>query len=142
MSKKGMQYDYKKAYDKNLKPSARLHYLENARHDKDSAATFVDPTMASVGVDTQEVIQPQMTFQPPTPSNQMGTAKPVFNPQAQGMAQTIYGTPEQRQMSMGQQAPVFMKSPLEGNAFIGAKMAAEKAGASTFEVGGETFNVK
>lgn len=100
MSKKGMQYDYKKAYDKNLKPSARLHYLENARHDKDSAATFVDPTMASVGVDTQEVIQPQMTFQPPTPYNQMGAAKPVFNPQAQGMAQTIYGTPEQRQMSV------------------------------------------
>lgn len=100
MSKKGMQYDYKKAYDKNLKPSARLHYLENARHDKDSAATFVDPTMASVGVDTQEVIQPQMTFQPPTPSNQMGAAKPVFNPQVQGMAQTIYGTPEQRQMSV------------------------------------------
>jgi hypothetical protein len=58
------------------------------------------------------------------------------------MAQTIYGTPEQRQMSMGQQAPVFMKSPLEGNAFIGAKIAAEKAGESTFEVDGKTFNVK
>jgi len=34
------------------------------------------------------------------------------------------------------------KSPLEGNAFIGAKMAAEKAGESTFEVNGKTFNVK
>ena len=112
MSKKGMQYDYKKAYDKNLKPSARLHYLENARHDKDSAATFVDPTMASIGIDTQEVIQPQMTFQPPTPSNQMGAAKPVFNPQAQGMAQTIYGTPEQRQMSMPQ-PPMFMSAKQE-----------------------------
>jgi hypothetical protein len=63
----------------------------------------------------------EMTMQPPVPANQMGIAKPVFNPQVQGMAQTIYGTPEQRQMSMGQQAPVFMKSPLEGNAFIGAK---------------------
>lgn len=41
MSKKGMKYDYKKAYDKNLKPSARLHYLENARHDKDSMAKMV-----------------------------------------------------------------------------------------------------
>ena len=38
MSKEGMKYDYKKAYDKNLKPSARLHYLENARHDRDSMA--------------------------------------------------------------------------------------------------------
>ena len=33
-----MEYDYKKAYDKNLKPSARLHYLENARHDQDSGS--------------------------------------------------------------------------------------------------------
>lgn len=55
---------------------------------------FVDPTMASVGID------PQMTFQLPVPANQMGIAKPVFNPQAQGMAETIYGTPEQRQMSV------------------------------------------
>jgi hypothetical protein len=51
----------------------------------------------------------EMTMQPPVPANQMGVAKPVFSPQTQGMAQTIYGTPEQRQMSMGQQAPVFMK---------------------------------
>jgi hypothetical protein len=108
MSKKGMQYDYKKAYDKNLPMSERFHYLENARHDKDSAATFVDPTMASVGID------PQMTFQPPVPANQMGIAKPVFNPQVQGMAETIYGTPEQRQMSMPQ-PPVFMKDIPEGD---------------------------
>ena len=33
-------------------------------------------------------------------------------------------------------------SPMEANAFIGAKMAAEKAGESTFEVGGKTFNVR
>lgn len=114
MSKKGMKYDYKKAHDKNLPMSERFHYLENARHDQDagSPATFADPTMASVGVDTQEVIQPQMTFQPPTPSNQMGTAKPVFNPQTQGMAQTIYGTPEQRQMSMPQ-PPMFMSAKQE-----------------------------
>ncbi|MCP4991771.1 MAG: hypothetical protein GY928_38635 [Colwellia sp.] len=38
MSKQGMKYDYKKAYDKNLKPGERLHYLENARHDKDTMA--------------------------------------------------------------------------------------------------------
>ncbi len=36
--KKGVKYDYKEAYNKNLKPSARLHYLENARHDQDSPA--------------------------------------------------------------------------------------------------------
>lgn len=140
MSKKGMKYDYKEAYNKNLKPSARLHYLENARHDKDSAATFVDPTMASVGIDPQKVIEPQMTFQPPMPSNQMGTAKPVFNPQVQGMAQTIYGTPEQRQMSVN--SGFMVKSPLEGNEFTGALAAAKESGASTFEVDGKTYNVK
>jgi len=43
MSKKGMKYDYKKAYDKNLPMSERFHYLENARHDQDSGspATFM-----------------------------------------------------------------------------------------------------
>ena len=84
----------------------------------------------------------EMTMQPPMPANQMGTAKPVFNQTTQNLAQQVYGGLDQRQMSMGQQAPVFMKSPLEGNAFIGAKMAAEKAGESTFEVDGKTFNVK
>tara|TARA_R100000353_G_C6346779_1_gene152084 strand:+ start:100 stop:480 length:381 start_codon:yes stop_codon:yes gene_type:complete len=33
-------------------------------------------------------------------------------------------------------------SPMEANAFIGAKMAAEKEGKDTFEVGGKTFNVR
>ena len=36
--KKGVKYDYKEAYNKNLTAKARLHYLENARHDQDSPA--------------------------------------------------------------------------------------------------------
>ena len=36
--KKGVKFDYKQAYNKNLKPSARLHYLENARYDQDAHA--------------------------------------------------------------------------------------------------------
>ena len=84
----------------------------------------------------------EVTPQPPMPANQMGTAKPMFDQTTQNVAQQVYGSLDQRQMSMGAQAPVFMKSPLEGNAFIGAKMAAEKAGESTFEVDGKTFNVK
>ncbi len=84
----------------------------------------------------------EMTMQPPMPANQMGVAKPMLNQTTQNVAQQVYGGLDQRQMSMGAQAPVFMKSPLEGNAFIGAKMAAEKAGESTFEVDGKTFNVK
>ena len=51
----------------------------------------------------------EMTMQPPMPANQMGTAKPMFNQTAQDIGNQVYGTPLQRQMSMGAQAPVFMK---------------------------------
>lgn len=51
MKNEGVKYDYKKAYDKNLKPSARLHYLENARHDQDtgSPATFMGGIAGTAG---------------------------------------------------------------------------------------------
>ena len=62
----------------------------------------------------------EMTMQPPMPANQMGAAKPMFDQTTQNVAQQVYGSLDQRQMSMGAQAPVFMKSPLEGNAFSGA----------------------
>ena len=51
----------------------------------------------------------EMTMQPPMPANQMGAAKPMFNQTTQNVAQQVYGGLDQRQMSMGQQAPVFMK---------------------------------
>ena len=51
----------------------------------------------------------EMTMQPPMPANQMGVAKPVFNQTTQNVAQQVYGGLDQRQMSMGAQAPVFMK---------------------------------
>lgn len=99
-----------------------------AKHkDHGSSMKMVDPTMA-------------MTYQPPMPANQMGMAKPVFSPQTQGMAQTIYGTPEQRQMSVG--SGFMMESPLEGNEFTGALAKAKASGASTFEVDGKTYDVK
>ncbi len=84
----------------------------------------------------------EMTMQPPMPANQMGVAKPVFNQTTQNVAQQVYGGLDQRQMSMGAQAPVFMKSPLEGNEFTGALADAKASGGSTFEVDGKTFNVK
>ena len=211
-----MKYDYKKAYDKNLKPSARLHYLENARHDQDSgspnhlslgAATVGalgrrasaggnfdrakyerlaqmggvfgkigqqvldqnpiappapvaptaptaptvdmsgDPSLGAAGITGDGAMDQANPFEGKTfqitPANMMGNAKPVFSEQTQGMAQTAFGSGLERQMSMPNSGSVTqMKSPLEGNAFIGAKMAAEKAGESTFEVDGKTFNVK
>ena len=78
---KGKKYDYKQAYNTKLKPSARLHYLENARHDTDSPAKQVmDPSLAQ---------QPQslMSNVPPKQANTLGQAQPVFNPQAQQVAQ-------------------------------------------------------
>ena len=138
---KGKQYDYKEAYNKNLTPKARLHYLENARHDQDTplqghctgspAKQVVDPTMQ------QQMIQP-MTNVPPAGSSLVNP----FPPNAQATAQGVYGTKPMMQNAAG--APFMYKdgSPLEGNAFIGAKMAAEKAGKDTFEVGGKTFQVK
>ena len=197
MSKKGMEYDYKKAYDKNLKPSARLHYLENARHDQDAgspnhlsgyerlaqmggafgkigqsildqnpvanptpvagAAPVAptaptvdmsgDPSLAAAGITGDGAMDQANPFEGKTfqitPANMMGNAKPTFSEQTQGMAQTAFGSALERQMSMPKSGPVTqMKSPLGRNAFIGAKMAAEKAGESTFEVDGKTFNVK
>ena len=38
-------YDAKEAYNKNLTASARLHYLENLRHDHDSAAKHINEFM-------------------------------------------------------------------------------------------------
>jgi hypothetical protein len=52
----------------------------------------------------------EMTMQPPMPANQMGAAKPMFNQTTQNVAQQVYGGLDQRQMSMGAQAPVFMSA--------------------------------
>lgn len=69
---------------------------------------MVDPTMASVGMD------PNLTYQPPMPANQMGMAKPVFSPQAQASAEAIYGTPLQRQMSVPGAAMFFKDQTGDG----------------------------
>jgi hypothetical protein len=43
-------------------------------------------------------------------------------------------------MSVG--SGFMMESPLEGNEFTGALAEAKASGASTFEVGGKTYDVK
>ena len=79
-----------------------------------------------------------------SPANMKGNAKPVFNESTSDAAAMMYGSPLDRQMSMPKAgtSAISMEGPLESNAFIGAKIAAEKAGESTFEVDGKTFNVK
>jgi len=89
----------------------------------------------------QQTIQPMV--QPMTNVTPIGSSlvKP-FSPQIQTIANGMFGNNQMRQNSVN--APFMYKdgSPLEGNAFIAAKIAAEKAGKSSFKVGGKTFPVK
>lgn len=106
----------------------------------------VDPVapMAPTGGDMQDPFAGKTFSIVESPANMKGSAKPVFNESTSNAAAMMYGSPLDRQMSMppvGTSA-MPMEGPLESNAFIGAKIAAEKAGESTFEVDGKTFNVK
>ena len=69
---KGKQYDYKEAYNKNLTPKARLHYLENARHDQDTPlqGSCTGSPAKQVGIvdplaQQQQVVQPMTNVTPP-----------------------------------------------------------------------------
>lgn len=107
------------------------------KDNKKTIAYMVDPTMAAAGMQTQviPVSQPQaFSYDVPMQSNMIGGAKPVFNQQTQGMAQTAFGTPAMRQASVS--------APFQSNAFYAALNAAKESGSDTFEVGGKTFNVK
>ena len=85
--------------------------------------------------------QPMQTTMVPPQMAPMGGG---FTPQVQQNIQGMTGSPEMRQYAAGGlNAPLFMKdSPLNGNAFTAALQSAKASGASTFEVGGKTYNVK
>lgn len=138
----GKKYDYKQAYNKNLTPKARLHYLENARHDQDTplqghCTGSPAKQVGLVNQMNQPMVQPMTNVTPAGSS-----AVNPFSPQAQAVAGGIFGNQQMKQNAVN--APFMYKdgSPLEGNAFIAAKIKAEKAGKDTFEVGGKTFPVK
>jgi hypothetical protein len=79
--------------------------------------------------------QPQaFSYDVPVQANMMGTAQPVFNQQTMGMAEAAFGNPSMRQASVG--------APFQSNAFYASLNDAKEKGAKTFEVGGETFDVK
>ena len=67
-----------------------------------------DKTMAyMVDPNLPPNMQPQaFSYDVPQQANMMGNAKPVFNQQAMGMAQTAFGTPTMRQASVGSAFPV------------------------------------
>ena len=58
----------------------------------------------------------------PLPSNEMGNAKPVFNPNQAANAQYVFGTPDQRAKSMPQReiTPLYMED-LSGDGKITQK---------------------
>ena len=108
---KGKQYDYKEAYNKNLTPKARLHYLENARHDQDAPTNMCSPThydspAKQVGIvdplAQQQMVQP-MTNIPPAGSSLVNP----FSPQAQANAQGVFGNQQMKQNAVG--APAMFK---------------------------------
>ena len=59
----GQSYDAKKAYDKDLTDSARLHYLENSEHDK--------------GVSRRSAVDPAEAVMEGKPDTREGATKPV-----------------------------------------------------------------
>lgn len=113
---KGKQYDYKEAYNKNLTPKARLHYLENARHDQDAPTNMCSPNhydspakqvgfgMANNAMTqaAQQMIQPMTNITPASSS----LVNP-FNPKAQAVASGIFGNQQMMQNAVG--APAMFK---------------------------------
>ena len=99
------QYDYKQAYNKKLKPSAQLHYLENARHDADTPNKMVGVAGSLPMAATSGVMQNQMTNVPPAPSS----LKDPFNPQAHATAAGLFGNQQALQNSVNAPA-LYMKS--------------------------------
>lgn len=75
-----------------------------------------------------------MSYDPPLQANEKGGKKSVFNMNTKGMAETAFGTPAERQASVG--------APFQSNAFYAALNDAKEQGAKTFEVGNKTFDVK
>ena len=75
-----------------------------------------------------------------TPANMMGQAKPLFPQATSNAAAMMYDSQVERQMSMPSSG--INNNPIEANAFIKAKIDAEKAGDSSFTVDGKQYQVK
>ena len=79
-------------------------YKQDMKATAGNAPTkMIDPM---TGIPAQTSMVPPA---PPAPSNTLGMAAPVFNDSVSQTAQNIYGTPEQRQMSVGDRAPLYFK---------------------------------
>jgi hypothetical protein len=75
--------------------------------------TFKIEPASPMGMDASQ------TFQPPMASNEIGGAKDLFGDKTRGMAETIYGSATQRQVSVN--SPYTMKSIPEGDKGAGLR---------------------
>jgi hypothetical protein len=102
---KGKQYDYKEAYNKNLTPKARLHYLENARHDQDAPTNMCSPNHYDSPAKQVGIVDPlaqQQMVQPMTNLTPAGSSLVnPFSPQAQVNAQGVFGNQQMKQNAVG-----------------------------------------
>jgi len=78
------------------------------------ATTGNAPTMYVDPVTGQQIPDQQLTYAPPVPANQMGTAQPLFNDNVTAAGNQMFGDVDQRQRSLQNQAgvvqaPVYFK---------------------------------
>ena len=78
-------------------------------YKQDMKATAGNAPTKMIDPMTGMAIQQPTVPAPPMPSNTMGAARPVFNDAVSQTAQNIYGNPQQRQMSVGDRAPLYFK---------------------------------
>ena len=85
---------------RNKKQAARIEKRTKKFEDSDGSPNkLLGNAMANIN---NVMGQPQaFSYDVPMQANMIGTAKPVFNQQAMGMAQTAFGNPAMRQASVG-----------------------------------------
>ena len=109
---KGGQKDHsgmnKETYDRHYAANKYIGGHHGIEGSPAKQVGIVDPLAQQ-----QIVAQPaqQMTNVPPQQANTLGQAQPVFNQGVQQAAQGIYGTPFQRQNSVGA-TPLFKLDPM------------------------------
>ena len=113
----GISGDGSKKHERKLKKFNKTNKQLSDTLRKQSLEYLSNPDNYLIGTPIKQVgvVDPligqqvqQMTNVPPQQANTLGQARPVFNPQAQQVAQGIYGGVDQRQNSVGA-APLFKK---------------------------------
>lgn len=81
-------------------------YKQDLKATTGNAPTkYIDPLTG------QEIPDQQLTYATPTPGNQMGVAKPLFNGSAVNASNQMFGSVNERQMSLQNQSGV-IQSPM------------------------------